>query len=445
MLEDSIRAWNPWWAAKEVPDELHGTQRRRLSQLLDLLDLGHVKDIVGVRRCGKTTLLYQLVDQLLAGGHRPEHIALLNFDDPAIFEAGFDELLDAVSTVHPDVAVLLLDEVQERDGWERWVRRLYDQGRFDQLLITGSSSSLLEGELARVLSGRHLTVRLSPFSFREYLVHRGQAWARWDNGAGLDADVASANKGQALHHLTAYMEEGGFPEVVGRDLVVRKRVLTQLFHDILARDVSARHGADQQLVRKLASVLLSNSGNPFTFRRLANATGMAPDTVSKYTGFLVDAFLFLELPPFSFKAQQRYRGPRKFYAIDPGLVASTASRPTQDRGSMLESVVVLELARRELEIYHWRDDDQREIDVLLAPDGRPEQALQITWSLDDALTRERELKALASAMDHFGLETGTVLTWDETDQLETEHGMVEVAPAWRFLLELDGASMFHTA
>lgn len=427
MLEDSIRSWNPWWADKQVPPELVGTQRHQLSELLEVLELDHIKDVVGVRRCGKTTLLHQLIQHAVDQGLPPEAAALLNFDDPTIHEAPFDELIDTLQTLQPDTRYLLLDEIQEREGWERWVRTLYDTGAFDQILVTGSSSSLLEGSLARVLSGRHVTIRMFPFSFAEHLAHTG-----WGS---FDPDVLAGRKGQVLHHLKTYLEQGGFPEVIGRDQPLRKRILTTLFQDIVARDVVGRQGADPQLAGKLANVLLSNSGSPFTFRRLANATGMATDTVSKYTGYLEEAFLFLELPPYSAKVQERYRGPRKFYAIDPGLVHTVASRSSPDRGWAIENAVVLELLRRGAEIHHWRDDDQREVDVVVEQGTDVAEVIQIAYRLDTPGTQERELRALASAAERLEPKRARIVTWDEAGSLEVEGLEVEVVPLWRFLLD----------
>lgn len=426
MLEDALRAWNPWWAEGRVPAELLGTDRALLGELRESLALRHVKDVLGPRRAGKTTLLHQLIHRLLADGTDPGAVALVNFDDPAIHAADLDDLLTALSTVKPEVTVLVLDEVQERDGWERWVRTLYDTRRFEQLLVTGSSSSLLESELGRVLTGRHLTYRLYPFSFREALEHRG--WERFND------DALRARRGEVLHHLRAHLDEGGFPEAQGQPDHVRKRIHTALFHDIVSRDVVARHGADPGIAERLANVLLQNSGAPFTFRRLANATGVAPDTAQKYVRYLEEAFLLVELPPWSEKVQERYRGPRKFYAVDHGLAHSVSSRTPEDVGARLEAVALLELLRRGRDVHHWRDERGREVDLVVHGDEGVE-LWQVAYSVEDPATRRRELRALKAAMEAFPDARAGIWTWDEEGDLEAAGRPVHRVPLWTFLLD----------
>lgn len=436
MLEDSLRSWNPWWAEKNVPAELLGTFRHRLDELIELLQVDHVKDVVGVRRCGKTTVMHQLVDHLLEEEQMaPGEIALLNFDDPVIHETEFGELLDSLAALHPETRILLLDEIQEREGWQRWVRSLYDTGAYDQILLSGSSSSLLEGELGRVLSGRHVTVRMFPFSFKEYLTHK--EWEGIEGPGPLDPDIVSARKREILHHLRSYLQEGGFPEAVGQGGSVRKRLLTTLFQDIVARDVVGRHGARPAIAKKLANVLISNAGSPFTYRRLANATGMATDTVTKYLGHLTEAFLFRELPPFSHKVQERYRGPRKFYAIDPGLASTVGSSPTEDRGPLLEMAVVLHLWRQGHSIYHWRDSDQREIDIVVEGDGTVECLLQICHDPTGTATLDRETAALSSGMEELRTDEGRIVSWNTDDRVDVDGQEVPIIPAWKLLLDLE--------
>src|SRR5574341_503289 len=142
MLEQSIRSWNPWWVQK-MPPSLTGTGREITQGILKSLTTPHIKDIIGVRRCGKTTILYQVADHLISQGISSGDIVFLNFDDPSINAASFEELQKEIFKINPDVSQVFLDEIQQKTGWERWVRTLYDTRKFQRIFISGCSASLL--------------------------------------------------------------------------------------------------------------------------------------------------------------------------------------------------------------------------------------------------------------------------------------------------------------
>jgi len=164
-IENSLLAWNPWFTEKQVNDALRGITREKLEYIVRLLETRLIKDIVGVRRCGKTTLLYQIINYLIEKSVKPEDIFLINFEDPVIYTASFDKLLSSIRRINPNAKYLFLDEVQEKENWERWVRSLFDLRIFKQIFITGSSSSLLKAEFSKLLTGRHITFTLFPLSF----------------------------------------------------------------------------------------------------------------------------------------------------------------------------------------------------------------------------------------------------------------------------------------
>ncbi|PKK81302.1 MAG: hypothetical protein CVT47_03145, partial [Thermoplasmata archaeon HGW-Thermoplasmata-2] len=225
MLEESVREWNPWWVEKRVPEVLKGVNRAAKNDVMQGMKMRQIKDIVGVRRCGKTTVIYQTIDTLIEGGADPKSVVFLNFDDPEINEASFPELMEAIYKINPSVRYLFLDEAQQKPGWERWVRTLYDTRKFEQIIVSGSSASLLSSDIARVLSGRHVTFEMYPFSFGEYL--RFSGWREFDY------DALAAKRKELLHHLRAYMECGGFPEVLGKSEFERKKTLINVFNDIV--------------------------------------------------------------------------------------------------------------------------------------------------------------------------------------------------------------------
>lgn len=416
MLEDSIREWNPWWAEGAVPESLLGEERDLLEDLHRSLKVKHVKDIIGVRRAGKTTLMYQLIQRLISEGVSPKRIVFLNFDDPEIGMAPFPKLLEAIYRITPRVDYLFLDEVQQREGWERWVRTQYDTSRFRQIIVSGSSASLLSRDVSRVLTGRHITFRLRPFSFREYLRHVG-----WRD---FSVDRILGRRGELLYHLRRYLEEGGFPEVAGKDEYSRKRILVNLFRDIVERDVAARHGVDADVAERIAFYLISNISKEYSLRRVAAAAGVSVETTERHISHLVDSFLFYRLRLFSYSVRQQFRENKKIYCVDTGLVNAVAFKVGRELGRALENAVFLKLEDDEREVYYWKDR-KGEVDFLLSRGSSVEGLLQVCVEL-----KEREFSSLKRAMEFYGVKRGVVVT----ENTAGEEDSVELIPAWRFLL-----------
>ncbi len=165
-LPTAIRAWNPWWAgvwnfpAKLVPRVVFQT-------LKSTIVMPHVKDIIGVRRSGKTTLLFQVIRDLIEDKVPPERVVFLNFNDVVINSVDFTTLLKSIYVVAPEFEYLFLDEVQEKQGWERWVTMLYETKKAKNIFVTGSTAALLSEDIGRLLTGRHVSFILFPFSFKE--------------------------------------------------------------------------------------------------------------------------------------------------------------------------------------------------------------------------------------------------------------------------------------
>ena len=280
MLENSIRKWNPWWANINELDDLIGEKRDILENIENSFSLRHIKDIIGVRRAGKTTTLYQLIDILIKNKTNPKNLVFLNFDDPDIQLSTFDDLIKAIDKINPDTTHLFLDEIQQKKNWEPWLRKLYDINKFNQIFISGSSASLLTQDVGRVLSGRHVTFKIFPFSFKEYLKFTG--WKDFSN------DYLEYDKNKLLHYLNLYIKGGGFPEVINKNEYQRKIILTNLYNDIIARDISSRYNTSFDIAHKICYHLMSNNSKEFSYRSVANGTNLSVETVEKYLEYLKD-------------------------------------------------------------------------------------------------------------------------------------------------------------
>jgi predicted AAA+ superfamily ATPase len=425
-LEESIRSWNPWWPDAGALTKLAGVRRDITERILRSMNLRHIKDIVGIRRSGKSTVMYQVMDSLVKQGARPKDLLLLNFDDLEQRDAPFGDILTAALKLSPDATHLFLDEVQMRDGWERWVRTLYDTKKFRQILVSGSSASLLSEDSGQALTGRHITFEVSTFSFREFL--RASGWERFD------PDGLESQKPRLLNMQARFLDEGGFPETLGRDAFERKRILQTLFGDILARDIVARSGADRHAAEKIAYFLLSNPAREFSVRSVSNAADVPKDTVARYLPALAQSLLIHELGLFSWSLKRHFRQNRKVFCADTGLSRAVSFSAHGDLGHILENAVFLALRRPAEKLFYWKDDLGREVDFV-----RSGRAPLIQACLDprEPATRAREETALFEGMKALKSKEGVVVTEDLEQERRQNGKVIRYVPLWAFLLGAD--------
>ena len=311
--------------------------------------------IQGVRRCGKSTLLQQLMRRYDLDATR---CAFLNLEDPRLSRAQSYETLDLLveryRQRHADSEPLyfFLDEIQEVEGWQAWLRAQLERPRGNVFVTTGSNATLLSGELSSQLTGRHLTVELFPFDLTELRRH--------DSAATL-AD---------------YLSGGGFPEPL--TMSDGDRLLRQYFHDIIERDVRERVGARSSLaIRQVVQMAYESAGSEMSLRRVAGATGIAVDTAGSDLEACEDAYLLHSCPYFSFSERRRASRNRKYYPVDTGLRRVVTTRLGADRGKALECAVHLALRRRlGRRVFYWRE--KGEVDFVVHDDDRI-VPIQVSW------------------------------------------------------------------
>jgi len=427
MLEDGIRRWNPWWAEKENINVLCGIRRDILPEILKIIKLPHIKDIIGVRRSGKTTILYQLIKSFLDEKIKPKDIVFLNFDDSEIDASSFEEILTSIGKINPEIKYLFIDEVQQKNDWERWIRTLYDTKKFKQIFVSGSSASLLSQDIGRVLTGRHITFSIFPFSFKEYL-----KFFEWKN---FNIDFLKYNKNKLLHYQEDYIKNGGFPETIGKTDSERKIILTNIYNDVLSRDISSRFGASYDIIKNLSYHLLSNMSNEFSYRSAANSTGLSVETIEKYLDFLKESFMILTIDAFSYKTKVKFKQNKKIYCIDTGLRNAVSFKFSEDLGRTVENVVFIELKRRNKEVYYWKDKTGKEVDFIIKEGLKIKELIQVCWDVNNKKTKEREVKSLLEAMNEFKLKQGIVITEDYENEKKINGKTIIFIPLWKWLLK----------
>lgn len=410
-LKSSLDEWNGWY------ERVHCEAIERSD--VPSLPANHALALLGVRRSGKSWLA-------AAVAHRSGLRTLYyNFEDPLFYAepgvAGMDTLL----SVHTEYAgaepeLLVLDEIQNIDGWERWVRKAVELGRY-RILVTGSSARLLSAELATALAGRTLTHEVWPLGLPEYL--------RFTN-------TRCTSPAEHLAATRAFLGSGGLPEVVLQpDEPERRRILRQYVDDILLRDVISRHAIrSPRRLRQVVAYAMTHTACLFSHNRIKGAFGVDVQTSQDYLSYLQEAYLAFAVPRHHPNLKVQARDPQKLYVVDTGLRNAHTRSASEDIGRLAENAVYVELRRRGHDISYWRSP-RGEVDFVLREGTDTIAALQVTWdSLGPGPTRERELRSLLACLEDLDLPTGTVLTLDRDEHVEVGGRRITLLPIYRFLL-----------
>ncbi|MBI2920019.1 MAG: ATP-binding protein [Planctomycetes bacterium] len=401
---------------------------------------GKVHAVIGMRRAGKTTYLRQLLDQRRAS-LPPERALYLSLDDDRLAGIEVDQLgflLEEYYRRHPDLrgraAVhWFLDEIQLVPGWERFVRRVIDSEKVE-IAVSGSSARMLSREVHSSLRGRGLPTVIRPFSFREFLRHRGEEpekeARRW----------TSAERSWVEKRFREFLVEGGFPETQRLAPALRLELLQGYVDTVLFRDVVERYAVSQvAALRWLVRMCLRNPAGSFSVHRLhqdlkSQGHGTAKDAVHAMFDHLTDAFLISAVPLATESERRRNSNPRKIYPADPGFIRAFDASGRANTGHALETVVLNELERRGAETSYVTTSDGFEVDFLARRPAAGEELIQVCADPTAPETRTRELRALAEAAKEHPRATRSLLVLDRDALLRQPAPGVHVEPAYEWLL-----------
>jgi predicted AAA+ superfamily ATPase len=396
-------------------------ERELFSELENLRNTPFIIVITGLRRCGKSTLM-QMIRKKNA-----EQDFFISFDDDrlATFELqDFQTLLECFIELYGDQKTIYLDEVQNIPEWERFVRRLHDQHY--KIYITGSNALMFSKELGTRLTGRYLDIEMYPFSFKEFV--------RSFQSSLLKSNHSTVEKAGIKKLFNEYLKIGGLPEYIRHQT---DHYLHTLYENILYKDIIARYRlTNERSIKLLVHYLASNVGKDTNFRQLGRVIETSSSSVADYCHYLEDCYLNFMVTRFSFSLkQQGYQ--KKSYFIDAALAQSVGFRMSEDRGRMLENIAFLELKRKGLEIYFYKENT--ECDFIIKKGNEIVQAIQVTERMDQDKTKKREIAGLLEAMQHFDLTTGLILTENEENELTETYGnqtyTIQIQPLWKWLLE----------
>ena len=392
--------------------------RTVLTGVLDAFEDNRVLIITGIRRCGKSTLLKQVMEK------RTQY-CYVNFEDERLlaFRAEeFEDLNEVLIEVYGAPDIYFFDEVQNIEKFETFIRRLQDSGK--KVVITGSNASLLSREFGTRLTGRYRLFELYPFSFAEYIRFRKIT-------IGKDSPYIPEEKVGLTMAFAAYREQGGMPEYL---INADEGYIKTLYDNILYRDIITRYSIRQQrLVRELVGILLSMISLPFTYNSLKKSLGLSNAiTVKEYITYLGSAYLFFELSRFDYSLKKQLSSPRKIYGIDTAFSILGGFSMSPDRGRHLENIIFIELKRRGREIFYF--SGKRECEFIIKNGRSITGVIQVCHEMNDK-NMEHEFEGLFEAMETFQLDRGLILTNDQEDTRKTGDRTVNIKPVWKWLLE----------
>ncbi len=377
--------------------------------------------ITGIRRCGKSTLLRQIQHQL------SEKDYYINFDDERLLNFSvedFQQLNELFHTEFGEQHTYYFDEIQNVKGWERFVDRLYNFG--NKVIVTGSNANLLSRELGTLLTGRHVTMELYPFSFAEFLTFRHYTYHRED----FHTTEGRARLGK---FFMEYLANGGMPQYLANG---NTEFLYSLYTDIVFRDVIVRNKISAEAsLREMIYYLASNITHPFTYNSVAKNIGMkSMETINNWIFCLEQTYMVHCLNKYDPKAGVQLRSPKKLYFIDNALAGQVGFNLSKNQGLWLENTVAIELQRRSTDFYYHSNG--HECDFIIRQGNTVTQAIQVSATIDHPETRKREMAGIRAAMEAYRLQQGLILTLDRRETVKDADGkQIEMVPCWQWMLQ----------
>lgn len=397
-----------------------GVTREKLVQIKKHVNSTYAIVISGLRRVGKSTLLAQIANQFYSA----DKYYFINFEDERFLNFTADDfnlLYETLLELFEQRKIFLLDEIQNVVGWERFVRRMIDQGC--KFYITGSNASLLSYELGTKLTGRYIPIELFPFSFAEFLTFKQQ------NLPNLHR-LTSVQKSKLQKNFNDYINTGGIPDALKYPEINLHKTL---YDDVLYRDVAVRYQIEEtKALKELAFYLMSNISSLISFNKLKELLKLGSvNTVKNYIDYLQTSWLMFTVNKFAFSIKKQQIANKKIYAIDTGLIKSVAFSFSENRGKFLENLVFLTLRRLSEDIYYYTTKNDLEVDFYLP---KQKTLIQVCQSLADEDTKKREIKALEDAMLELDINSAVILIGDE-EGVDIKDTKIKVIPIYKWLLD----------
>jgi len=392
-------------------------ERDVFNELVKRIDLKHIQVLQGIRRSGKSTLFKLLINHL-SQEIDPQEILYINLDDPFFIPYSNDatKLYEVIQTAQKltqkKISYLFLDEIQTINGWERYVKSVYDSEEFEKIFLTGSNSSLLNGDLATLLSGRYITQKVYPLSLKEVL-----------NINGITSYMElSSNIPKVLNIVDNMLEYGSFVEIYDTPKEFRREILTSYYDTILLKDcVSNNAIRDVKGFKELSFFLISNITSLFSYSSLAKAVHLNDKSVKEYLSYLEDSYLCDELKQFSFSLKEQNNSKKKIYCNDNGFVSLSYSF-SSNSGKLLENLVYTELIKNGFEVYFYNKSFECDFIVKKA---HKTVAIQVCYELN-LQNEKREVGGLVKLP--FDVDEKYIITYNQSKKTDD----IVIVPFYEF-------------
>lgn len=396
--------------------------------------------IIGPRRAGKTYFLFNVIQRM---NKEKNQMLYINLEDDRLLPLtpnDMDLLLKTYYEIYPETKdtslYLFLDEVQNLQEWERFVRRILDTENIF-VFLTGSSSNIFTTEIATHMRGRSLSYTILPFTFEEFLRSK-------DKHPGKHP--STTQRSWTLKLLSEYLTFGGFPEITLVDSERTKiKILREYVEVMLLRDIIERHAIHNiKVLRMLFSAIIESFSKTFSVHKFYNSLNSQGIKVSKntlydYLYYLEDAYVVLPVKRFSYSHRKIKQSLPKTYLMDNGYILQHRFRPTEDTGRLMENVVAIELFHRKkhdprYQFFYWKNPQGIEVDFIVVKENRSYDLIQVAYDIDKKETHDREISALLKASESINTKNLHIISWDTEKQISINEKKIHVIPLWKWLL-----------
>jgi len=398
-----------------------GVEREQLHKVKSKLDLPHILVISGIRRCGKSTLLKQVVDRFFSNSN----FYYINFDDERWLDFAakdFNVIYECLYELFGEARTFFIDEIQNVTAFETFVRRFYDDGF--KFIITGSNSDLLHSELAVKLTGRYLEIPLLPFNFREFLSYKNievNATTFYD----------TVQRVAIREHFETFLFSGGMPEWIRFS---DTDVLKQTYDNLITKDIAIRFKINHLTeMRQTYQYLITNFGRCFSYNSVAKQMMLEKNTVKNYIDYLELTFFAKQIYKFDHSYRKQIANEKKMYIVDNGFIPLISNALTNDKGRLLENCCFNQLLSFG-EVFYFAQKAECDF-VVIDKIQNTKQLYQITFEMN-SFNRKREIEGLMEAMQFFNQKNGFILTYDTEETLSINDFHIEIVPVWKWFCKL---------
>ncbi len=393
---------------------------------------------IGVRRCGKSTFLYQIIEDLKENKKvKAENIIYINFFDDRLTdlkkEGNLNLILEAYFSIYPEKKnsekiYCFFDEIQEAKDWESFIDRVIRTENCE-VFLSGSSAKMLSKEIASQMRGRNISWELFPFSFKEFLSYYKIDYQK----------LTSKNRLLISKYFNEYFLKGGFPEIINQNDKLRVMIQQEYYKTILHRDIIERFDAiHPQAVIQAAFRLITNISNLYSLNRITDylktiGFKISKDFVSATIDWFEDVYFLFSVKLYSSSVVKQNINMKKIYCVDHGLVSSIDPGIKEKQGYLLENIIFSYLRTKTENIFYYRTKSGKEIDFIMTLD-RQKYLIQVCYTLNDEKTKSREINALREALSETNIKKGIIVTNNEEKVFENSNKKIIAVPAWKFLI-----------